>query len=352
MDLHDGVTQKREDSMDRNLTMNLARVTEAAAVSSSLFLGRGDKNLADSAAVEAMRNFFDDMSINGIVVIGEGEMDEAPMLFIGERIGKEDLPESELLDIAVDPIDGTTNVAKGLGNSISVVAAAPHGSLLHAPDMYMDKMVAGPKAKDVIHMSLPLDINIRRLAKALDKEIAELTISMLDRPRHAHLVEEVRRTGARIKLFNEGDIAGALATCFDNNSVDMMIGSGGAPEGVIAAVGVKAMGGTFQGRLLPENEEQLRRCEEMGITDVNKVLELDDLVRSDDAIFAATGITDGDFLDGTVSLGPNRVQTTSIVLRVATGTVRHIIGIHDLKRKPEYAVKKDVLIEKYFKGLS
>lgn len=334
--------------MDRNLVMNLVRVTEAAAVSSSLFLGRGDKNLADSGAVEAMRYLFDDLGINGTVVIGEGEMDEAPMLYIGERIGNDEVDEENLLDIAVDPIDGTTNVAKGLGNAISVVAAAPHGALLHAPDMYMEKMVAGPLAKDVVHMSLPLDINLRRLAKALDKDISELTISMLDRPRHEHLMREVRRVGARIKLFNEGDIAGALATCFSNNSVDMMIGSGGAPEGVIAAVGVKAMGGTFQGRLLPKTEEEKKRCEAMGIRDVNAVLELEDLVRSDDAIFAATGITDGDFLDGIVNVASNRVQTQSIVLRVKTGTIRHIQGIHDLRRKPEYTVERSTLMEKYF----
>ena len=329
--------------------MNLVRVTEAAAISSSLYLGRGDKNLADSAAVEVMRFLFDDLDINGTVVIGEGEMDEAPMLYIGERIGHNlEAPDEELLDIAVDPIDGTTNVAKGLGNAISVVAAAPKGTLLHAPDMYMAKMVAGPEAKDVIHMSLPLEINLRRLAKALGKDISELTVSMLDRPRHEHLIKEVRRCGARIKLFNEGDIAGALATCFPDKSVDLMIGEGGAPEGVIAAVGVRSMGGTFQGRLAPKNEEEIKRCHEMGISDIDAILEMDDLVHSDDAMFAATGITNGELLDGVVSVGKNRVKTSSIVLRVKTGTVREVIGIHDLKRKPEYQVEKDTLIDKYF----
>lgn len=324
--------------MDRNLTLNLVRVTEAAAISCSQHLGRGDKNMVDAAAVESMRFMFDDLNINGEVVIGEGEMDEAPMLYIGERIGTDEHPK-EMFDIAVDPVDGTSLVAKGLGNAISVVAAAPKGALLHAPDMYMDKMVTGKRGKDFVSMEWPIDVNLRLLSKALDKDISELTVSILERERHYELIRKIRRLGARIKLFQEGDVAAALATCIEGNDVDLMVGSGGAPEGVIAAVGVKAMGGMFQGRLLPKDEEQIRRCRDMGIEDYDKILEMDDLVNSDDALFAATGVTDGDFLPGVVHIGKYLVRTTSMVLRVKTGTVRVVTATHDLKKKPEFNIE-------------
>ncbi|ERJ79791.1 fructose-1,6-bisphosphatase, class II [Peptostreptococcaceae bacterium oral taxon 113 str. W5053] len=324
--------------MDRNLTLNLVRVTEVAAIQSAKFLGRGDKNAVDEAAVEGMREMFDDLDIDGIVVIGEGEMDEAPMLYIGEQIGKAG-ENSVKVDIAVDPVDGTELVAKGLENAIAVVAVAPRGDLFHAPDMYMHKLAAGPKAKDAVHMDLPIEVNLRRLAKALNKEVSELTVSMLDRPRHAELIRRVRATGARIKLFRAGDIAAAIATCYKDSGVDLLIGSGGAPEGVIAAVAIKALGGVFQARLDPHTEEEIRRCKEMGIEDVDRILEISDLVKGEDALFAATGVTDGDLMPGVVNLGNNRVRTSSLVLRVQTGTARKIEAVHILTRKPEYFQK-------------
>lgn len=321
--------------MDRNLTLNLVRVTEVAAIRSATYLGRGDKNAVDAAAVEGMRGMFDDLDIDGTVVIGEGEMDEAPMLYIGEQIGRRqdgDLP----VDIAVDPVDGTELVAKGLENAIAVVAVAPRGMLFHAPDMYMYKIAAGPKAKDAVHMDLPIAVNLRRLAKALDKDVSELTVSVLDRPRHAEIIREIRETGARIKLFAAGDIQAAIAPCMPHSGVDLLIGSGGAPEGVIAAVAIKALGGVFQARLDPHSEEEIARCHEMGIEDLDKILEIEDLVRGDDALFAMTGVTDGDLLKGVVNLGNGRVSTSSMVTRVATGTVRTVDAVHILSRKPEY----------------
>lgn len=325
--------------MDRNLPLNLVRVTEAAAILAAQHLGRGDKIAADQAAVDGMRNMLEDLDMDGIVVIGEGEMDEAPMLYIGEHVGRAE-GTSTKVDIAVDPVDGTELVAKGENNAIAVIAAAPRGSLLHAPDMYMDKLAAGPNARDAVHIDLPIEMNIRRLAKALNKDVSEITVAILDRPRHEELIQKIREIGSRIKLFGAGDIAMAIATCFPESGVDLMLGIGGAPEGVIAAAALKAMGGVFQGRLIPDDEGQCQRCSEMGIEDVNKILELDDLVKGNDCMFAATGVTDGDFLKGVVALSNNEVSTHSVVMRAETGTIRFINAIHKVDRKPEYLQNK------------
>lgn len=328
--------------MDRNLTLNLVRVTEAAAIRASYFLGKGDKEAADQAGVDGMRSMFDDLDMEGEVVIGEGEMDEAPMLYIGEKLGRCE-PNSFKVDIAVDPVEGTSLVANGQPNAIAVVAIAPAGSLLHAPDMYMFKLAGGPEARDAIHMDLPIDTNIRRLARALNKEIGEITVALLDRPRHADIIRQIRATGARIKLFPAGDVNMAISACIPNSGTDMMIGSGGAPEGVISAAAIKAMGGVFQGKLLPEDDAQFERCLAMGIKDPNVILEIDDMVRGQEALFAATGITDGEFLKGVKHSKSNLVSTHSVVMRAETGTVRFIEAIHKIDKKPEFA--KEVILK-------
>lgn len=321
--------------MDRNLPLNLARVTEAAALASAKFLGRGDKNAADQAAVDAMRRMFDTLNIDGVVVIGEGEMDEAPMLYIGEEIGIAG-PDSLKVDIAVDPLDGTNSVAKGLPNAISVAAIAPRGCLLHAPDTYMKKLAVGPKAKGVVDINKSVEENIRNVAKALGKDVSEVTVTILDRPRHEELVAQVRKAGARIKLFSDGDVLAAINTCFDNTGVDILMGIGGAPEGVIAAAALKCLGGEFQGILHPVTDEQKRRCLEMG-ADLDKVYTIDDLVKGNEVVFAATGVSHGELLQGVRFIEKNVATTHTLVLRAETGTIRFIESIHKLDKKPEYA---------------
>jgi fructose-1,6-bisphosphatase II len=321
--------------MDRNLALNLARVTEAAALESAKYLGRGDKIIADQAAVDGMRKMFDTLNIDGTVVIGEGEMDEAPMLYIGEQIGKAESGAPKV-DIAVDPLDGTNSVAKGLPNAVAVVAIAPRGHLLNAPDMYMDKIAVGPKAKGVIDLKAPIKENLKNVAKALNKNITDLTVTMLDRERHEGIIKECREMGVRIKLFKDGDVAAAIATCFEDRGIDMMLGIGGAPEGVIAAAALKCLGGEFQGQLVAYEEEEKERCKKMG-ADINKVLLLDDLVKGNEVFFAATGISDGDLLKGVTYYGNNMARTHSVVMRAETGTIRFIEAIHKLDKKPEYA---------------
>lgn len=322
--------------MDRNLALNLVRVTEAAALKSARYLGRGDKNLADEAAVNGMRKMFDTLSIDGVVVIGEGEMDEAPMLYIGEQIGKA-TPNSIKLDIAVDPLDGTNAVAKGISNAISVVAVAPRGCLLHAPDMYMDKIAVGPKAKGKVSLDMPVEEILKTLSVVLNKNITDITVTMLDRPRHEDLIKRIRKMGARIKLFQDGDVAAAIATCFEHSGVDILLGRGGAPEGVIAAAALKCMGGEFQGRLHPLTDEERRRCKEMGLEDVNKLLTMEDLVKGKEVVFSATGVTNGELLKGVVYYENNMAKTYSVVMRAETGTIRFVESIHRLDKKPEYA---------------
>lgn len=321
--------------MDRNLALNLVRVTEAAALESARYLGRGDKIAADQAAVDGMRKMFDTLSIDGTVVIGEGEMDEAPMLYIGEQIGKA-VGDSPKLDIAVDPLDGTTSVAKGLSNAISVVAVAPRGCLLHAPDMYMKKIAVGPRARGVVDINATVEENLKNIASALNKDISDLTVTIQDRPRHEELIKQVRAAGARIKLFGDGDVAAAIATCFEHSGVDVLMGIGGAPEGVLAAAALKCMEGEFQGKLYPMTDEQIKRCREMG-ADIDKVLRLEDLAKGDEIIFAATGISDGELLRGVVYYENNMAKTYSVVMRAETGTIRFVEALHKLDKKPEYA---------------
>ncbi|MBA4602936.1 class II fructose-bisphosphatase [Thermoactinomyces mirandus] len=316
--------------MERSLTMELVRVTEAAAIASGRWMGYGKKDEADAAATEAMRKVFDTIPMRGTVVIGEGEMDEAPMLYIGERVGMGYLPE---VDVAVDPLEGTNIVAKGLWNALSVVAISDKGQLLHAPDMYMDKIAVGPEAVGQVDIDAPVEDNLKAVARATGKDIEDLVAVVLDRPRHAKLIEDIRKAGARIKLIPDGDVAAAIHTGFPDTGVDILLGSGGAPEGVLSAVALKCLGGEIQGRLLPEDEEQYQRCVRMGLKDPRKVLRMDDLVKGDDAIFAATGVTDGELLKGVRYKG-SIARTYSLVMRAKTGTIRFVEGTHRLEKKP------------------
>lgn len=320
--------------MDRNLALNLARVTEAAALSAGRWLGKGDKNGADGAAVDAMRRMFDTVEIDGTVVIGEGEIDEAPMLYIGEKIGTKSGEEE--IDIAVDPIDGTNSVAKGGTNSIAVLAVAPRGCLLNAPDTYMDKIACGPKAKGAIKLDDSVEENIKRVAEKLNKNVEDITVAILDRPRHEKIIKAIRKMGARIKKVSDGDIVTAIETCFDNSGVDLIMGRGGAPEGVIAAAALKCLGGDFQGRLHPSDEKQEERCRQLH-SDLNKIYEIDDLVKGNEVIFAVTGISSGEILEGVKYYEGNIATTDTLVLRLPSGTQRFIKSTHKLDLKPDYA---------------
>ncbi|WP_211655022.1 class II fructose-bisphosphatase [Planococcus alpniumensis] len=320
--------------MERSLSMELVRITEAAAIASSKWMGRGLKNEADDAATEAMRTVFDTIPMRGTVVIGEGEMDEAPMLYIGEELGSGDGPE---VDVAVDPVEGTNIVAAGGWNAIAVLAIADRGNLLNAPDMYMEKIAVGPEAVGKIDINAPVIDNLRAVAKAKNKDIEDVVATIIDRPRHAQIIKEIRDAGARIKLITDGDIAGAINTAFDQTGVDILFGIGGAPEGVISAVGLKCLGGEFQGKLVPQDEEERQRCLDMGL-EVDKVLMMDDLVKGDDAIFAATGITDGELLRG-VQLKGSFAESHTLVMRAKSGTVRFVEGRHSLKKKPDLVMK-------------
>ncbi|MDW0113883.1 class II fructose-bisphosphatase [Sporosarcina saromensis] len=320
--------------MERSLSMELVRVTEAAAISASRWMGRGLKNEADDAATTAMRTVFDTIPMQGVVVIGEGEMDEAPMLYIGEELGTGHGPA---VDVAVDPLEGTNIVASGGWNALAVIAIADKGNLLNAPDMYMDKIAVGPEAVGKISIDASVTENLHAVAKAKNKSIDEVVATVLNRERHGKIIEEIRAAGARIKLINDGDVAAAINTAFDNTGVDILFGLGGAPEGVIAAVGLKCLGGEIQGRLVPSNDEERARCEKMGI-DVNKILYMDDLVKGDDAIFAATGVTDGELLRG-VQLKGGYSETHSLVMRSKSGTIRFVEGRHSLKKKPNLVME-------------
>ncbi|MDO4793841.1 MAG: class II fructose-bisphosphatase [Filifactor alocis] len=318
--------------MDRNIALELVRITETAALASANWMGRGDKNAADGAAVEGMRMCFERVDVRGEIVIGEGELDEAPMLYIGEKVGSGYGP---LVDIAVDPIDGTNLIAKGLPNAIAVIAMTEKGKMLKAPDTYMDKIIVGPKARGVIDLEAPVRENLKKVAHAIDKPLSDLTLTILDRDRHSDIIKEARETGVRIKIFNEGDVAAGIATCFSDTGVDILLGSGGAPEGVITAAAVKTLGGDMQGRLHPMSPEEVQRCHQMGFDDesIKKVLTLEDLVCGQDIFFAATGITDGDLLKGVRFLSKRKVVTHSVVMRSSTGTIRFVEASHDLDRK-------------------
>ncbi|GAK05555.1 LOW QUALITY PROTEIN: fructose-1,6-bisphosphatase, GlpX type [Geomicrobium sp. JCM 19037] len=317
--------------MDRELALEVTRVTEGAALAAAKWLGRGDKIKADGAATNAMREIFDSVNMKGRVVIGEGEMDEAPMLYIGEELGTGNGPE---VDIAVDPIEGTTIVAKGYTNAMTVLASQTEGNCLHAPDMYMEKLAVGPNAAGKVSLSDPIEKTIEIVAEASNKKVEDVTVMVLERPRHEELIDQIRKKGARVKMFSDNDISASIATALPGTGVDLFVGIGGAPEGVVAAAGLKCLGGEMQGRLKPQNDAEIERCKEMGIKDPHRILQLDDLVAGDDAIFSATGVTSGTILGEAKFLGGGLVETDSIVMRAKTKTVRYIKTVHNLEHKP------------------
>ncbi|GGD50183.1 class II fructose-bisphosphatase [Paenibacillus nasutitermitis] len=317
--------------MERELALEIVRVTELAALAAAPWMGRGDKHHADEAATNAMRGMLDSVSIRGTVVIGEGEMDEAPMLYIGESVGSLQGPE---VDVAVDPLEGTELVAKGLNNALAVIAVAPKGHLLHAPDMYMEKLAVGPSLAGKLSIDDPIRTTVEKAALALNKQVSDLTVILLDRERHGSLIRTLREVGVRIKLLSDGDVVGAIAPAFAETGIDLYVGSGGAPEGVLAAAALKCLGGEIQGRLMPENEEQAQRCIDMGLSDPRKLLRMDDMIGTGDVIFAATGVTPGEFLSGVRMLPDQRAETHSIVMRAKTRTIRYIKSLHYLPNKP------------------
>jgi fructose-1,6-bisphosphatase II len=309
---------------DRNLALELVRVTEAAALAAGRFMGRGDRDGGDKAAVDAMRLVLNTVEMDGVIVIGEGEKDEAPMLYNGETLGTGHAPK---VDIAVDPIDGTRLLALGRANSLSTVAIADRGSMFNpGPIVYMDKIAVGPEGKGAIDLEVSPTVNLRSVARAMGKDIRDLAVTVLDRPRHEKLIAEIRKAGARIRLITDGDVAGALMTAWPDSGIDLLMGIGGTPEGVIAACALKAMGGEIQGKLVPRHEEEAQKAREQGY-DLNRVLTMDDLVKSDNVFFAATGITDGELLDGVKYYGDGG-RTHSLVMRSKSGTVREIIARH------------------------
>ncbi|GAB2951088.1 MULTISPECIES: class II fructose-bisphosphatase [Streptomyces] len=321
------------EAPDRNLALELVRVTEAAAMAAGRWVGRGDKNGADGAAVRAMRTLVSTVSMNGVVVIGEGEKDEAPMLFNGERVGDGTGPEC---DIAVDPIDGTTLTAKGMTNAIAVLAAADRGTMFDPSAVfYMDKLVTGPEAADFVDIDAPISVNIRRVAKAKRSTPEDVTVVILDRPRHEGIINEIRETGARIKLISDGDVAGSILALREGTGVDMLLGIGGTPEGIISACAVKCLGGTIQGKLWPKDDEERQRAIDAG-HDLDRVLTTDDLVSGENVFFVATGITDGELLRG-VRYRSETATTDSIVMRSKSGTVRRIDSVHRLSKLRAYS---------------
>ncbi|MFN2527077.1 MAG: class II fructose-bisphosphatase [Actinomycetota bacterium] len=318
---------------DRNLALELVRVTEAAALAAARWMGRGDKEAADQAAVDAMRLLMDTVPMDGIVVIGEGEKDNAPMLYNGEEIGNGQPP---VVDIAVDPIDGTTLTSKGMNGALSVVALAERGTMFDpGPCVYMEKIAVGEEGADVVDLDAPVADNLEKLAKAKKTSVEDITVVILERDRHDQIVKEVREAGARVKYISDGDVAGAISASREHTGVDMLIGIGGTPEGVIAACAIKCLGGTIQGRLWPRNEEERALAEEQGY-DIDRILTTDDLVSGDDVFFAATGITEGDLLRGVRYRGDSAV-TQSIVMRSRPGTVRVIDALHRREKLKKYS---------------
>lgn len=319
-------------SMDRNLALELVRVTEAAALSASLLMGRGDEKAADQAAVDAMRDALNSLNIDGTVVIGEGERDEAPMLYIGEKVGLGNGPE---LDIALDPLEGTTITAKGGPNALAVVAMAEKGGFLNAPDVYMDKIAIGGGLPDqLVDLDATPAENLKALAKAKHVNVADIVACILDRPRHQDLIAQVRAAGARIMLISDGDVSGVIATAQPDTGIDIYMGSGGAPEGVLAAAALRSTGGFMQGRLLFRNDDEKSRAKKWGVTDLNKKYGLTDLAHGD-VMFAATGVTDGAMLKG-VRRFAGGAQTHSIIMRSKTGTIRRIEATHNFTLKQGY----------------
>ena len=318
---------------DRNLALELVRVTEAGAMAAGRWVGRGDKERGDGAAVDAMRQLVSSVSMRGVVVIGEGEKDEAPMLYNGEEVGNGQGPDC---DFAVDPVDGTTLMAKGSPNAISVLAVAERGAMFDPSAVfYMDKIAVGPDAADVIDITAPISENIRRVAKAKKSAVSDLTVCILDRPRHAELIAQVRDTGARIRLISDGDVAGAIAAARPESGTDLLVGTGGTPEGIIAAAAMRCMGGALQARLAPTDDAERQKAIDAG-HDLDRILSTEDLVSGDNVFFTATGVTDGDLLRG-VRFSGGGAHTQSIVMRSKSGTVRVIEAYHRLDKLREYA---------------
>ena len=323
---------------DRNLALEMIRVTEAAALASAHTVGRGDHRAADAAAVEAMRRAFDHIDVRGCVVIGEGERDEAPMLYIGEQVGggwSNGNPRSPRVDIAVDPLEGTNLCALGTPGAIAVIALADDGQFLNAPDTYMEKIAVGPEAHGVIDLREGWTWNLERIAKAKGKKIDEMTIIILDRPRHTELIAEVRQAGARIRLIGDGDVSAAIAACKEETGIDALFGTGGAPEGVIAAAALRCVNGDMQGRLRFRSDEERVRAQAMGVTDHDHIYTLEELARGN-VMFAATGVTESSFLEGVRFIGGG-ARTQSVVMRSKSGTVRVIDSTHRFDAKPLYA---------------
>jgi len=319
--------------MDRNLALEAVRVSEVAALSASRLMGRGDEKAADQAAVDAMRTALNGLTIDGTVVIGEGERDEAPMLYIGEKVGTGHGPK---IDIALDPLEGTTITAKGGGNALAVLAMADAGGFLNAPDVYMEKIaIGGGLPEDLVHIDEEPATNLKNLAQAKKADIADLVVCILDRPRHSDLIAKVRAAGARIMLIGDGDVSGVIATSSPETGIDIYMGSGGAPEGVLAAAALRCIGGQMQGKLLFRNDDERGRARRLGITDLDRIYSLLDLAHGD-VMFAATGVTNGTMLKG-VRRFPGGATTHSVVMRSRTGTVRYIEAKHDLTRKDSFA---------------
>ncbi|GAA1587612.1 class II fructose-bisphosphatase [Kribbella hippodromi] len=318
---------------DRNLALELVRVTEAAAMAAGRWVGRGDKNGADGAAVNAMRTLIGTVGMDGVVVIGEGEKDNAPMLYNGEQVGS---GEGPACDVAVDPVDGTTLVAKGMNNGIAVMAVSARNSMYDPSAVfYMEKLVVGPEAAEVVDIRLPVAENIRRVAKAKGSSVDDVTVVLLDRPRHEELATQIRATGARIKFISDGDVAGAVEAARPDTGLDMLLGIGGTPEGIIAACAMKCLGGKIQGKLWPRDEAERQKALDAG-HDLDRVLDTDDLVSGDDCFFVATGITDGELLRG-VRYGRSTARTHSLVMRSRSGTIRSIESVHQLTKLRAYS---------------
>ncbi len=316
--------------MDRNLALEGVRVTEAAALSCARLVGRGDERAADQAAVDAMRRAFNGLAIDGTVVIGEGERDEAPMLYIGEKVGA----GGPKIDIALDPLEGTTICANGAPNALSVMAMAESGNFLHCPDTYMDKIAVGAVGKGVVDLDRTPTENLRALSEAKRCNVEDLTVIILYRPRHEALIREVRQAGARIRLISDGDVSAAIATTKPETGIDLLMGIGGAPEGVLAAAALRCVGGDMQGRLKPRNDGEVERAKKMGIQDINRKFSIDELAAGD-VMFAATGVTDGDYLQG-VHFFPGGATTQSVVMRSKSRTIRLINATHYFEHKPSY----------------
>ncbi|MEZ0051588.1 fructose-1,6-bisphosphatase II [Mycobacterium sp. MAA66] len=327
------MTPSRREAPDRNLALELVRVTEAGAMAAGRWVGRGDKEGGDGAAVDAMRELVNSVSMRGVVVIGEGEKDNAPMLYNGEEVGNGDGPDC---DFAVDPVDGTTLMSKGMPNAISVLAVAERGSMFDPSAVfYMNKIAVGPDAADVLDITAPIAENIRKVAQAKNSSVADLTVCILDRPRHQELMAEVRSTGARLRLISDGDVAGAISACRPNSGTDMLVGIGGTPEGIIAAAAIRCMGGEIQATLAPTTDDERQRALDRGY-DLDRVLTTEDLVSGDNVFFCATGVTDGDLLRGVRYFGGG-CTTHSIVMRSKSGTVRMIEAYHRLSKLNEYS---------------